>query len=87
VSGDVFIHLQSGGKKGTFLRGVAANFSEEAVIETVRAMLADPAAHNLSNVKPKTTFRGRKKQPALRGDEEEKIPGVLDETVERAFAE
>jgi hypothetical protein len=81
----VFIHLQGGGRKETFLRGIAENFSEEAVVAAVRKMLSDTEACNLTNVKPKSPFRGRpkKKLASLRGDEEAQIPGIVNEAVER----
>jgi hypothetical protein len=85
---DVFIHIQTGGRKETFLRGVAKDMREATVIETVRAMLAHPAEHNLSGRKPKTTFRrgghNKKSLPVLTGDEDV-IPGV-DAVVGRALS-
>jgi hypothetical protein len=70
----VFIHIQSDGHKGTFLRGTADDWNEEAVVAEVRKMLAHPDAHNLSRVKAKPPW-AKRRQPALKPDGEV-LPGV-----------
>jgi len=83
VGMSVFIHIQSGGKKETFLRGVAEDFTEEAIVAVVKEMLAHPDAHNLSRAKPKPQWA--KRRPALKPDTEV-LPGVeVDRKVEAAL--
>lgn len=64
-------------KKATYLRGVVEDGSRDAILAKVVEMLDHPAAFNLSSVKPKKTFPGRRKKtlPVLTGDEDV-IPGV-----------
>jgi hypothetical protein len=79
----VFVHVQTGGKKETFLRGVCEDFSEEAVVAKVRQMFAHPDAHNLSRSKPKSPWRTKAYKP-----DEEVLPGMeVSAKVEKAMAD
>lgn len=75
------------GRKDMYLRGVVGDMCEENIVAKVKEMLSHPDAHNLSRVKAKSPWdRKRKKTvPALRGDEEEQIPGTVDTKVEKAL--
>lgn len=86
----VVISIQTlDGRKDMYLRKEIGTLHKQSVLDAVADMLTHPDAHNLSNVKAKTPWdRKRKKTaPAIRGDEEEKIPGTVDAKVEAAFAE
>jgi hypothetical protein len=85
ASTGVVVSVQTGGTKETYLRGVCKTLGD--VEATVKAMLADPAAHTIGKTTNKTFRRGghnRKKAPAI---EEEQIPGAVAATVHRALDE
>jgi hypothetical protein len=83
----VIVSVQTGGTKETYLRAVCKTLGE--VEDTVKAMLADPAAYTIGKPTNKTFRRGghnKKKAAVVRGDEDAKVKGSLDELVESAAA-
>jgi hypothetical protein len=67
----VVVPIQTGGQKETFLRAECKDLREATVIETVKAMLAQPDKHKIGKQRWTTfgTKRG-KRAPVMRPDDE-----------------
>jgi hypothetical protein len=85
----VYVSIQvPHGKHGeTYLRGVAADASGATIRKLVTEMCAKPADFQIGSKRKVNPWdKPTKKAPAVRGDEDAKVKGSLDELVESAAA-
>ena len=83
----VSLQVQKGKRVERYLRAVTDDDHVETVRQAVTAMLKTPHDFEIGDKRRTPFSKQRKKLPALRGDEEEKIPGTVEKIVEKAVTE